>query len=391
MEISNVMFALLRFELNGTELCEEIKNSITVESLPALFKLSKKHDLAHLVGDALDKNGLLPDGSEEKKRFLQERNMAVYRYEQQQYELEQICNTFEKAKIPFIPLKGSVLRKYYPEPWMRTSCDIDILVQENDIDKSVALLVDELQYSALKEKTAHEVSLFSGGGIHLELHFTIKENVDKMDVLLESVWQYSHRCKPGGCCYHQNNEFFVFHIIAHMAFHFITGGCGVRAFLDLGLLQLKMGYEESVVKEMCGQAGLGKFYDVAQDVVKSWFKGEEKADLVSNIEDYLLEAGVYGSTQNRVTVEQIKTGGKFGYFLHRVFAPYKLMKIRYPILKKHKWLLPFYEVKRWISLLTSRKSKKAMSEFEANMNVDMEKREATEFLLKKVGLDLLNV
>ena len=74
-----IFFALLRFEINGDELCDEVKDLITLEMLPALFKLSKRHDLAHLIGDALDKNGLLPDGTEAKKHFLQERNMAVYR------------------------------------------------------------------------------------------------------------------------------------------------------------------------------------------------------------------------------------------------------------------------------------------------------------------------
>ncbi len=134
--VEKVFFALIRFEINGDELCDEIKNLITPDILPALFKLSKRHDLAHLVGDALDKNGLLPDGTEAKKRFLQERNMAVYRYEQIQYEYEQICEVLEKAKIPFIPLKGSVIRQYYPEPWMRTSCDIDILVKENILEET---------------------------------------------------------------------------------------------------------------------------------------------------------------------------------------------------------------------------------------------------------------
>ena len=104
--VEKVFFALIRFEINGDELCDEMKNLITPEMLPALFKLSKRHDLAHLIGDALDKNGLLPEGTEAKKRFLQERNMAVYRYEQIQYEIEQICDVLEKARIPFIPLKG---------------------------------------------------------------------------------------------------------------------------------------------------------------------------------------------------------------------------------------------------------------------------------------------
>ena len=31
------------------------------------------------------------------------------------------CAVLEEAKIPYIPLKGTVLRDYYPEAWMRTS------------------------------------------------------------------------------------------------------------------------------------------------------------------------------------------------------------------------------------------------------------------------------
>ena len=147
-ELTRILFALLRFEISGAELCEADKNLITEDVLPALYKLSKKHDIAHLVGDALDKNGLLLDGSEAKKRFLQERNMAVYRYEQLQYELDCICDTFEEAKIPFIPLKGAVIRQYYPEPWMRTSCDIDILVEEEKLSDAISALKKVLEYTS---------------------------------------------------------------------------------------------------------------------------------------------------------------------------------------------------------------------------------------------------
>ena len=46
------------------------------------------------------------------------------------------CNALEKAQIPFVPLKGSVIRKYYPEAWMRTSSDIDVLVHKEDVEKT---------------------------------------------------------------------------------------------------------------------------------------------------------------------------------------------------------------------------------------------------------------
>ena len=122
--LQKVFFSLLAFEF-GKELSTDVKNLITQDMLKPLYAISKKHDLAHLLCDALDKNGFLLDGTEACKYFLQERNIAIYRYEQLEYEYEQICNVFEQNKIEFIPLKGCVIRKFYPEPWMRTSCDIE--------------------------------------------------------------------------------------------------------------------------------------------------------------------------------------------------------------------------------------------------------------------------
>lgn len=47
--------------------------------------------------------------------------IAIYRYEKINYELNRLRSALNEAQIPFIPLEGSVLRQYYPEPWMRTS------------------------------------------------------------------------------------------------------------------------------------------------------------------------------------------------------------------------------------------------------------------------------
>lgn len=62
------------------------------------------------------------------------------------HEYNRICDALESVEISFLPLKGSVLRQYYPEPWMRTSCDIDILVHENDLEKTTEYLVRDLGY-----------------------------------------------------------------------------------------------------------------------------------------------------------------------------------------------------------------------------------------------------
>ena len=102
MNISEILFSLLSNEMADMPLREEIKETINDELLLKLYKLSKSHDLAHLVGDALDKNDLFPVESKVRKSFIQERNMAVYRYEQINYELQEICRVLEENKIKHV-------------------------------------------------------------------------------------------------------------------------------------------------------------------------------------------------------------------------------------------------------------------------------------------------
>ena len=117
-----LLFALLRYETRGAALPENLKESLSnPEILRALYQTSKAHDLTHLIADALFKNKLLDKELPAGKAFLKQLQMAVFRYEQISYELKSVCEVLEEKKIAHMPLKGSVLRALYPQPWMRTS------------------------------------------------------------------------------------------------------------------------------------------------------------------------------------------------------------------------------------------------------------------------------
>ena len=118
-KIIHAMMDLIASEVCGKEI-DKSKYTLTDEGLAKLYKLAKSHDLAHLVGDALIKNNLIGDGKV-KAKFQKQMMLAVYRYEKINYELGRLHKVLNEAEIPFIPLKGSVIRQYYPEPWMRTS------------------------------------------------------------------------------------------------------------------------------------------------------------------------------------------------------------------------------------------------------------------------------
>ena len=391
MEISSIMFALLRSGIQGTALGEEVKNFITPEGLPALFALSKKHDLAHLVGDVLDKNGLLPDGSEQRKRFLRERNMAVYRYEQQQYDFEQICATLEDAQIPFLPLKGSILRTYYPEPWMRTSCDIDILVQTDVLDRAAQILCDKLGYTRAEQPGSNELSLHTQSGVHLELHFDLTDG-DIYEYGYEVLSKMLDYAQPTeGHEYHLqiNDDVFYFYHIAHMAKHIELGGCGVRSFLDLWILRNRADGARRIGEKLLRDSNIDTFAEVCERLSERWFGDvpDTEDERGRKMETYVLTGGVYGTLENHRNVQQAKKGGKVRYFLSKVFVSNKELKVRYPILRKRPWLIPFYHLKRFFRLLTNgTTAKKSVKEFARLSAVTQDEQQGWAQFLQDVGL-----
>jgi hypothetical protein len=130
-----LLFALVRSALTGDAISDTIRAEYTLDQLPEMANVAKQHDILHLLALGLQKNGLQ---SAQTSKIEQGIFKAVYRYEQLSYEYTSLCETLEAVKIPFLPLKGSILRHYYPEAWMRTSCDVDVLVRREHVEAAVA-------------------------------------------------------------------------------------------------------------------------------------------------------------------------------------------------------------------------------------------------------------
>jgi len=382
-------FVKTMMQLIGSEVCRipsqlPNKEILSDKLCDLLYRVSKKHDLAHLVGAALVNNNLLPEGEIGQKL---ERQMfsAVYRYQRLNYEYMRLCDTLETAKIAYVPLKGSVIRQYYPESWMRTSCDIDVLVHEEDLDRAVEVLCGELNYRAEEARNYHDISLFSPSGIHLELHFNILENTERIDGLLSRVWDYCVPAKGKQYEHRQTNEYLMFHCMAHMSYHFVKGGCGIRPFLDLYLLQNKMEYDEKTVRGFCRECGIERFYDSAILLSQVWFGDAKHCGLTKDMEEYLLSGGVYGSRENIITLAQEKKGGKKKYILHRIFMPYRELRLQYPVLARHKWLLPICHLRRWGRMLFRGHLKKSVKELKTAKDADVERGRAISMMFQELG------
>lgn len=309
----NVMFALLRSAIRGNQLSEQERALYRSDMLPDLLALSKRHDIAHLVAEALNANELL---SEENKEVGNEIIKAIYRHAQLNYDYVILCNALEEAHIHFIPLKASVIRQLYREPWMRTSCDIDILVHEDEAEHIADYLVDKCGYSRAG-KGSHDISLFSVNNIHVELHYGLVEEgrVGNAINILKGVWNNVSLKDDKKYWYEMSDEFFYFYHIAHMAKHFEEGGCGIRSFIDLWILDNIETADQNKRNELLEQGNLLKFSVVARQLSKVWVEDAEHTKITMQMEQYILRVGVYGTSENRIAVQKQKKGGRLKYAL----------------------------------------------------------------------------
>ncbi len=383
-DINLVFFRLLRSAINSVPLTAEERAEYSSELFQSYINIAKKHDVTHLFILGLKNNGLL---SEENVAYEKILLKAALRYERQNYEYNKLCSALEEAKIPFIPLKGSVIRKFYPEPWMRTSCDIDVLVNKEDLSSAIEYLSEKLGYNET-DRSAHDVTLITPQNVRIELHFDLieEEYANGTNYALSHVWDSVSPVPSHTYMMEMSDPFFYFYHIAHMAKHFENGGCGIRPFLDLWILNSLSEFDETKRYKVLSDNGLDQFANVARSLSNVWFGNEAHSELTKKVQEYIISGGVYGSTQNKVAVNQKKHGGKLGYLFGRMFVPLSRLRRYYPILDKYPILMPIMQVRRWFMLANPKIASMAKNELKANRNLDKNITAELNKLMDDIGL-----
>ncbi len=379
-----LMMRLIKGELCQSELGISTEYKLTDEKLNKLYELSKHHDMAHIVGNAIEKHKLAQD-CQITRKFQKRIFLAVYRYERMKHEFTRVCGLFEKSGISYLPLKGVVIRELYPEPWMRTSCDIDILVHATDLEPTVEMLTGS-GYE-IHARGDNYVSLYTNGEVHIDLHFGVakEEFVSSANTVLSDIWSFASAV-PGTHRYVLSDEMFYFYHIAHMAKHFEQGGCGVRPFVDMWILNNRTDFDKAKREALLEKGNILEFSRAAERLLDVWFDNAEPDILAKKMYDYILGAGVYGTLKNRVMSQRAKEGGDFRYSMSRVFMPYKKMKLSYPVLEKHKWLLPFMWIHRLFKKILVKEKSKAGEEMRAMTSLSKKESKEMAAMLKLLGL-----
>ena len=378
-----ILFSLLSFEM-GAEYRRDPNELTDAKTLAKVCELADFHDLAHLIANALTRLSVIPTNERLAEAISKKQLHAILRAEHIDSELDDITKLFESEGIDYTPLKGAVIRELYPERWMRTSGDIDILVREEDAKRASELLIQKLSYS-FEDNGSHDIQLKSPSGVPLELHFSLVDE-DFAPEPLKHVWDFTYCHEATSKRKYLTDEMLVFYHVVHMAKHVKHGGCGIKPLLDMLVLEKSGKLDEGLSTELLKKSGLEIFFEVAKKLAKVWFAGEKHDELTKSLEDYILSAGVYGNLQNAVAAGQSERGGKFKYLMSRAFPSYGIMKYRYPILQKHKYLLPFCYIARWFNALFRGKTKSAVAELKLNTE-SPQKAQSISHLMNDLGLN----
>ena len=382
----SVFFELIESVVFDRKANPGLKAKLTDDVVGKLFAIAKKHDLAHIIGLSLAKLGVNVN-DELNGKLQKEQMLAVFRYERLKYDYELLLRALENFGVEFIPLKGAIIRDFYPEPWMRTSCDIDVLVKKEDAERTVLYLTKN-GFAKGKDFTEHDHILTSESGTTIELHYNLRQDgaLPKSDEILDSVWENLKDKENDTNQRQMTDEFFVFYHLVHMAKHFINGGCGIRPFIDLFLINKNIKCDQEKLKELLIKAELDKFYSAVLELSKVWFEGEKHTNFTTVMEEFVLSGGVYGNINNSAKVQAVKGKTKSKTIFSLMFLPKSRLEIIYPRLKKYPILFPFYQVKRWFRVFKKDNRNRVSGIVKARGDVMQEDINSTEQLIDALGL-----
>ena len=332
--------------------------------LTAVYRIAVRQSLAAAVAAALGRAGVSDE------RFALAKAKAVRKTALFDSERTAILSRFEKNGIWYMPLKGIIIKGYYPRFGMREMSDNDILFDESKAD-AVREIMTELGYS---------VKVFDAGAHDVYqkepcLSFEMHRGLFGARHAKESVFYYrdvkARLIKDEGKKYgfHFSDEDFYIYYIAHTSKHADFAGTGVRALLDIYLMLRHFGdkLDRKYIGAELAKLNLEGFEIEIRALALKMFSDEGESAEAGEINPYIA-SGVYGTFQQKIDKRIARYGsgikGKALYVLHRVFIPLDLVKISFPFFYRHRILLPLLPVYRVIAA-AKRKSGRASAEIKA--------------------------
>ena len=333
------------------------RDCVSGADLKALYAAAKHHRLEAAVGIALQKAGV------EDEAFSKAVAKAQYKAALTDTDREALFCCLEERGIWYLPLKGSVLKDYYPVYGMRQMADVDILV-DPDRFSEIESVMKELGFQVAEKGGDIHDSYIKPPASHFEIHRALfgKMKGESFDSFYADVKSRLIRDREGGYAFHFSPEDLYCYLTAHEYKHYSYGGTGLRSLLDRYVFLRKSGesLDWDLVKRETEQLGIAEYELKSRTLAMDLFGGKQPDGEERAMLSYLFDSGAYGtqehSLQNRV--RRYGAGsGRLHYLKERIFLPEEIVKTAYPFVYRHRILLPGLALFRLgKSLTTGRKA-----------------------------------
>ena len=354
-EIDDLIY-LLACAVNQTKPDSERVNSMQLE---LIYRWAQRHSVTALAASALEKTIELPEVFEQaKKKSI--RRLALFDIER-----GRIYAQLNKEKIWHMSLKGIILKEYYPAFGLREMSDNDILCDADRMD-DIKRIMETLgfQCTVFDERVD---DTYVKAPVSFEMHRNLFDEREselfhlyykdiKSRLLPDNKVDYEYRFTP---------EDFYLYMIAHEYKHYILGGTGLRSLLDIYVyLQRwnnKLDWE--YIRRESDKLKISEFEEKTKALSKVTFSGASLGDTKKEELIYYISSGTFGTSEHALSNHiATKLSGddskkaKKQYLKDRLFMTPETMRKNYPFFYRHKILIPFLHIYRFLRAVFVRRN-----------------------------------
>ena len=346
------MLALVRCAVNGEPADPNLLAEIQPESL---FKVCQEHILTACTAYGLESAGL------KYPEFTQAKEKAIRKNILMDAERAKILKRLEQEKIWYMPLKGALLKDWYPRLGMRQMSDNDILCDGNFRHRIKEIMLD-MGFTCAHYEEGNDDSYCKPPVCNFEMHNELFRPTHdrKIYQYYSSVKERLVKDEKNNYGYHFRTEDFYIYITAHEYKHYTDGGTGVRTLLDTYIFMKKFGdsLDWNYLNAELKKIGIQQ-YELQNRMLaeKLFASGEPLTEEEKNILDYYIFSGIYGTIDNSIKHDIEEKGSKSKYIFSRMFPTMKQIKVYYPFFYRHKYLIPVLWIIRPIKGLTVKRGK----------------------------------
>lgn len=318
------------------------KNICDKMNLDKVLKLARNHSLSAAAAIALENAGIISG------EFREEKFKAVRRLSLLNTERGKVLSKLEDSGIWYLPLKGIVLKDYYPKTAMREMSDNDILFDCEKYEK-VKDIMEGLGFKCkLYGKTNHDVYK-KPPQLDFEMHRFLFDSFDDYEWYnyFKDIKSKLVKDDDSTCGYHMTNEDLYIYLICHLRKHYVQCGTGLRSLLDIYMFRKKFNglSENDYIQAELKRLDLSEFEQGMSVLASKVFGFKELSE--QELDELMFFAGsnTHGTKENLLMQKLSNDDSKAAkrkYALRRIFPSRESLRREHPFVYRHAVLYPFW-------------------------------------------------